>query len=225
MTTFALIGEGITGQVVIDALICTVCENAPDGVAMQFLQPLRDSTDLSRQGNFGGWELVLEYSADSNRIREALSTNDFLVIHIDTDLAEHPRFGVPRQDGGKAKAVKTLVEQTRERIIREIGADVFDLYAGQFLFAISVHTIECCLLAVYGKDAAKRQKVDNCQSHINKELDRLDIVYRKDPRCYSDLSREFAKKKAVVKAMEHSESLSMFVDSLPRFEAAAIADG
>ena len=97
MLTFALVSEGVCDQAVIEHLIQTTCEKILDcEIEVYPMQPLRDATDSS--ANFGGWERVFEFCETG--IPAALSVNDYVVIQIDTDRAEHVKFGVSLQVGG-----------------------------------------------------------------------------------------------------------------------------
>lgn len=98
MPTCALISEGVTDQVVLEFIIDAVFTRARFGkVDVNRLQPLRDASDAAT-APYGGWELVLEYCRTS--IQDALATNDFVVVQIDTDCGDHPKFGLNLTEGG-----------------------------------------------------------------------------------------------------------------------------
>ncbi|MEN9372659.1 MAG: hypothetical protein RIR79_211 [Pseudomonadota bacterium] len=78
MTSFALVTEGITDQAVLEYIVDGLTEGNAITTA---LRPQRDATDESRmpQGEFGGWEKVLEF-LQSEKIIDAVDTNDFVII-------------------------------------------------------------------------------------------------------------------------------------------------
>lgn len=81
MPTFALITEGLTDQAVIEIVIREYYHaKFADEVDVNILQPARDATDEARAAGQGRWERVLEYCSFHDRISEALSLNDYLVI-------------------------------------------------------------------------------------------------------------------------------------------------
>jgi hypothetical protein len=109
MPSFALITEGITDQAVISAIINSYYRGHNAEIALNFLQPLRDSTDEAREGSFGGWERVLEHCAAREQIIQALTFNDYIVIQIDTDCGEHQNFGVALTEGGLDRQVCSII--------------------------------------------------------------------------------------------------------------------
>ena len=58
----------------------------------------------------------------------ALQYNDYLVIHIDTDVQEEPGFDVPRREGGKELSVSERVDRVIARLKQNIDAG---FYLGQ----------------------------------------------------------------------------------------------
>ena len=82
MPSFALITEGITDQIVIENILYGFVGDLE--IDINPLQPLRDETDENRASNFGNWHKVLEYCS-SDRFKNALQFNDFIVVQIDTD--------------------------------------------------------------------------------------------------------------------------------------------
>lgn len=97
MTTFGLIAEGITDQVVIENILIG-CFNNPD-IVVNPLLPLRDETDKNRVENYSNWLKVFEYCA-SSKFKEAFQFSDYLIIQVDTDTSEEVHYDIPKyQDG------------------------------------------------------------------------------------------------------------------------------
>lgn len=92
MVTFALITEGITDQVILDHMVDAFYEakykdevEVDTEIYINPIQPARDETDASRASTLGGWEEVFKYCSHSELIADCLSSNDFVIIQIDTD--------------------------------------------------------------------------------------------------------------------------------------------
>lgn len=144
MATFALIAEGKTDQVILHKIIEEVCDDFfEEGVFVNYLQPLRDKSD-SKHAPHAGWELVFEYCKESTK--SALSTNDFVVIQIDTDCGDHQNYGLPLTQGGQDRPSPELIERAREILITHIGKETYDANSSRFIFAIAVHSLESWLL-------------------------------------------------------------------------------
>jgi hypothetical protein len=215
LTTFALIAEGITDQIVVRAILSEVFTSPVVGeIDIVPLQPLRDATDESRTQGYGGWELVLEYCSIPERILEALSFNDYIVIHIDTDSAEHANFGVPLTDNGVERGVHQIVEDVKGKLTSKITTSIFDEYAERFIFAIAVHSIECWILPFHARSPAGKRRIHSCERHLIAELHRKNILYRKDHRTYLGLSKDFRKRNKLEDARQSNVSLCIFIDNI-----------
>jgi hypothetical protein len=213
MASFVLVTEGITDQVALQSILAGYYQD--DDIDVNFLQPLRDATDRSRQQGHAGWELVLEYCAKQENLAEALKFNDYLIVQIDTDCAEHVNFGIPLTVDGVDKPVDQLVEEVRGLIIQKLGEDFYSSHEGRIIFAISVHSLECWLLPIHVADNRKASKTKSCESHLLEALKRKDIEYSKDARCYEDLVKDFEKRKNIEKYRAFNRSFDLFLQSLP----------
>lgn len=220
MPSFALVAEGITDQAVIERIIFTVSSNILDNIDdeadIQPLQPLRDATDRSRsaEGNFGGWERVREFCQSRERLEQALDFNDYLVIHVDTDMCEHPNFGVPLFEGGTPIPTTTLLDSVTTKIHEWLGEEFTTLYSGRLIMAIAVHSTECWLLTFYGRNDADRCREISCYEHLERNMIRLSRRVEKTHRCFSDISTCFRKNKELSASRRISLSLEFFVSSL-----------
>jgi hypothetical protein len=205
MATFALISEGPTDQAVLDAIITEVCDEAfEEGVEVNFLQPLRDQTDLHNLSP-GGWERVLEFCRDA--FTDALDTNDFVVVHIDTDAGEEVNFGLPLTEGGKDRNHLDLVRGAIGIISNHIGMELCEKERHRIIFAISVHSIESwLLLCLFNLNHPK-----NSHDQLNRCLIRADKEpLHKEVRRYQDLARKIKRKKLFA-AGKKSPSLREFI--------------
>ena len=216
MASFALITEGITDQVVIETLLLTCL--GPD-TAVNPIQPLRDATDESRQASYGGWERVLECCNQSN-FDEILSVNDFIVLQLDTDVAEHPNFGLALTENGQDRPVEALLADVRAVIIKKLGA-AWPQLVGRILFAIAVHSLECWILPLHAKTDAGRKHTKSCAKHLAR-LTGCKPEDLKTHRKFEELAAPLQKSRknkqwaANLKCCrQHNQSLAIFLDSLP----------
>jgi hypothetical protein len=208
MPTFAIVAEGLTDQLVLEQIIEQVLEAPFDGdVDVNFLQPLRDATD-AHSAPHGGWELVLEYC--QTRAADALATNDFLVVQIDTDCGDHEGYGLPLTVGGKDRAFNELVEGAGEILKHHIGDALYAENAGRICFAICVHTTESWLLLIlFGQAATKNglQRLNRARTKANQR------PIAKTGRDYLEISNEI-KAKRLLELAKLDTSLAIFLQRL-----------
>lgn len=204
MRTFALISEGQTDQVVLDRIIQLTCENCiSDGLEVNFLQPLRDESDTA-VSKFGGWELVLEYCR--LRFDDALESNDYVVVHIDTDAGEHPNFGLALTNNGVDRNHEDILADARNILVKNIGETKFRNVKERVIFAVSIHSIESwILLCLFNRDEPK-----GSFNRLNRHLVRAnEPSLVKEVRRYTLLSRD-------IKA-RHLRQVRKMSGSLPSF--------
>lgn len=215
MTTFALITEGITDQIALDAILAGHYQS--DDISVRELQPLRDETDKNRQESGGGWEQVLEYCRHKTNIADALQFNDFVIIQFDTDCVEHKNFDVRLTTSGAEKPEEQLIEEVKARIIKEIDADCFEKHKEKIFFAISIHSLECWIIPLHEKDNQRTTQTKNCEDRLRyihnqtKQQER----YSKTARIYKKITKKFEKKDHISSACEASISFNYFIKSLP----------
>ena len=101
MLKFGVIAEGPTDQTVIENILLGYFEEQEDEPDIRYIQPPRPLTETP-----AGWGLVFK-SLERKDHEGALQYNDYLVIHIDTDVQEETGFDVPRRDGGKDSRFRT----------------------------------------------------------------------------------------------------------------------
>jgi hypothetical protein len=213
--SFALITEGITDQVALEAILKGHYKRFGDvDVVVNIVQPLRDATDASQQASDsdGGWERVFEACANPEVALGALSFNDYLIVQVDTDQGEHVNFGLPLAPGGVDTGEATLVDQARAIVGDRLGPVWADV-SGQVFTAISVHSLECWMMALHapaGSGGTKR-----CEDRLQREMERQNKTYSKDHDCYTALSKDFRKTRLLDAARLKSVSLNLFVESLP----------
>lgn len=215
MASFALITEGITDQVVIDAVVYTHYDEIDD-IEINVLQPLRDATDASRQAAHGGWENVFEFCATA-LTDDVFQFNDFVIVNVDTDCGDHKNFGLDFKANGEEKSVDRLVLDTREILSAKIPAPVLEQYRDRIIFAIAVHSVECWLIPLY-TPATDKPKISGCVTRLARALAKRNIAHAKTYPCYLDLCRPLNKPKGLLHCVSRDRSLQMFVESLPTMQ-------
>ncbi|WP_313343686.1 hypothetical protein [Stenotrophomonas sp.] len=212
--SFALVTEGITDQVTLEAILKGHYKRF-DGdidVVVNSIQPIRDATDASRQGDFGGWERVFEACARPEVSDNALTFNQYLIVQIDTDMGDHPNFGLPLAPGGVDVDETTLVAQARALIATKFG-DKWPHIENRVFTAVSVHSLECWLMALHA--LAENRSTRRCDERLRQELARQNKAYDKNHACYAEISKDFRKTRLLDSARARCVSLDHFVSDLP----------
>ncbi len=218
MTTFALISEGLTDQIILERMIEQICGKMfDDDVNINPLQPLRDATDAAAAPH-AGWELVFEYCRE--RAADALAANDYVVIHLDTDQGDHPNFGVPLTHQGVERPYNDLVENAIAVIAAQLGGALHPAHAKRFLFAISVHSMESWLLLyLFNRDEPK-----NSMDRLNRQLrknNKEPLV--KEIRAYQQIARDIKRKRLMALSVK-KHSLGLFLAQLCELITAAVEE-
>lgn len=211
MPSFALITEGITDQVVLDSILGGYYN---DDLDIQVIQPARDATDEARQGDFGGFEKVLEYCSLPAFV-DIFSYNEFLIIQLDTDIGQHTKIGISFAKDGVEKKTEELILEFRKLIISKITADIYERFSARILFAIAIHSIECWLLPLHAKSKDVARKIVQCEEALKRVVERNNLKFAKDYHGYQSLSKGFSKRKVLDECGLLNESLAIFLKSLP----------
>ncbi len=162
MLTFGVIAEGPTDQTVIENILLGYFEDQEEEPNIRYVQPPRPLTETP-----AGWGLA--FRSLERKVHEgALQYNDYLVIHIDTDVQEEKGFDVPRREKGRELSVSDRIDRVITRL-QDIDTGFFRANADRILFAIAVDTIECWLLPLL-YDNNKAAKIAGCLESANRAL-------------------------------------------------------
>lgn len=225
MLKFGVIAEGPTDQLVIQNILLGYFQDEEEEPVVNFVQPVAATSGAPAPP--GGWTLVFE-SLKRGEPQKALQFNDYLVIHIDTDVQEEPGFDVPRREQGKELSVPDRVERVIAKLKRDMDAAFYQASAHRILFAVAVDTIECWLLPLlYG--TRKAQKTTGCLDAANAALRKaqrkgLAAGDTKFPRAYDEASSEYAKRKIVMKYRDKNPSLELFIRHLDTLHSGLTAN-
>jgi hypothetical protein len=221
MLSFALITEGITDQIVIERLVSIILERESGlEVEINRLQPLCDESDRSRQAEdaFGGFENLLQYCADTAKITEALEFNHYLIIQVDTDRCEHPKFGLSLNKGGQEIGTKELISDAKKSLIEKITLEFYSKHKDRIIFGVSVHSTECWLLPFFSSREVDRDRKMSCETHLNRALNVSNTAYIKNATGYNKLCSGLKKPNDIRRAASLNESLNDFIFTLDSFQ-------
>lgn len=214
MISIGIIAEGFTDQLVIDQIVYGYFGN-DDCHETRFLQPSRDTTDLA-QHDTGGWGNLLNYCKDDKLMEGALTTSDYLIVHIDTDkLSEFSN-----QATGQEEPLKKL-ELCEKELSDLIKNEILDEYGHKVIFAIAVDSVECWLLPFHEIDPRRRKKgrTINCLNRLNEILEKQGkgqiVKGNKSYRdIYQELSQHLTKTSKLKGHAQHDVSFNRFYENL-----------
>ena len=222
MATFGIIAEGITDQKVIENILIGYFGNEDDEPIVNYVQPPDDKTSRSTTPAPGGWTLVFAHLERREHLNN-LQFNEYLVIHIDTDVCEDKGFDVPRKENGIELSPKELASRVIERLKTVIGAEDYARYGHRMIFAIAVHGIECWLMPTFFPNNRKAAKIAGCLKAANDALKAQnelklsnDDGSEKNPLAYDKASSRFKKRPSILKLRDKNPSLDAFVEQLER---------
>jgi hypothetical protein len=204
--------------------------SAEDETVVNHVQPPRDAPSKGRVPAPGGWTLVLR-SLRAGDHRKALQLNDYVVVHIDTDVCEEPGYDVSRRAAdGRPLLPEEIIEEVAKKLVEAMGADFFARNAARIVFAIAVDAIECWLLPLlYDGEAAKKAKTAGCLEAADGKLRRLDqpplsTAGGKNLARYETVSRAYIKRRKLMEHRGENPSLDVFVKNLDALGAGAAAE-
>jgi len=210
---FGVIAEGASDQRVIENILLGYFQNEEEEPAINPVQPLPATP--------GGWTLVFE-SLKRGEAQKALQFNDYLVIHIDTDVQEEKGFDVSRREGGMELKPLVRVNRVIERLRKEIDPAFYQENINKILFAVAIDTIECWLLPLLYEDK-KSEKTTGCLKAANLRLrkngrDGLSAGEEKFPKAYDHASRDFRKRKTLMDYRGKNPGLEHFINQLDELQ-------
>jgi hypothetical protein len=201
--TFGLITEGTTDQAMIKAIL--IGYFGEDNISITPLNP--DSKKL------GGWGQVFKY-CHSPDFQESFDANDYVIIHIDTDISLQYKIAQIDQDGNSLSP-NQLIENVKNKFKSLLDPEFYQRYGERIIFAIAVHSIECWLLPLYCEDAEKSE-IDNCSARLEKTIIEKSILTRfvKKSKCYQRIALPYATKETLLENYSLNPSFKIFIEEL-----------
>lgn len=214
MRSIAIIGEGISDQVVLENILIGIFDDPNLNIRME--QPTLDSSDAHRLSGAGGWTEVFRFCG-SDLFANVFAVNEFVVIQIDTDCCGEVGYGVKLPQIDNRVDVEQLITDVSARICDEIDESVLEQVRERIVFAICVDSIECWLLPLVRAQSAHVSKITGCLEAVNRGLNKSNAGFyldAKNPEYYDTLSRPYKKRKTITKASRQNPSLGIFVDAV-----------
>lgn len=215
MTTIGILSEGRTDQMVIEKVLLGFFDRADSLEINAFFPPV---VPLPGEPEEGGWTVLKRRLQDGHH-RQALKFNDYLVIHIDTDVCEEIGYEVSRRDPSTGIELdpEPLREAAIARLVEWLGPDFYAKYGHRLLFAVAVDTIECWLLPLLEDKPAKQRKTTGCAAAVNAALKRVgrDSLGKGNTlRRYADEAAPYLTRKTLLAKGRLNPSLRAFLDEL-----------
>lgn len=213
MLKFGLACEGITDHAVLESILLGTFDNLDEDEIIR-LQP----SDPQK----GGWNALIQYLGHS-RFREDLNIVTYVIIQIDTDIAEDANIQI-QDDNGNRLSDQQIVLNTISRLTQEIEnnhKDYVDIQ-GKIIFAISVESIECWLINSHARDSSEYCNHDikcfDTLKHLIEKIGDLGTVKKKRQN-YLRLSRHLEEDISHINELaERDMSFNMFFDKLKECE-------
>lgn len=216
MTTIGILSEGPTDHGVIKQVLLGFFEKYADDLYLNSSFP-PETTPFGEPVE-GGWTVLKQRLLDGHH-RLALQDNDFLVIHIDTDVCEEVGYDVSRRDPetGAHREPEVLRVAAIERLKQWLGDDFCEAHGDRVLFAIAVDSIECWLLPLLEGKPAKQRKTAGCLAAANEALKRAGkkrLDADNPVRRYTVEAAPYSKRKTLMEKGVLNPSLRAFLHEL-----------
>jgi hypothetical protein len=159
----------------------------------------------------GGWRPLLTYLT-CERFREDVENHQFIILQIDTDVSHD--FDIPHTDNlGNQLTTLELIEKVIEKLIFQMNSgqiDFYQDYAKKIIFAICVHSIECWLVAHYGKS----ENLLNCLTELKTFKFPNNLQVAKKVRNYDLISQPFLIRQHIETVAQKDKSFKHFIQQL-----------
>jgi hypothetical protein len=213
---FALVCEGVTDYAVLKNILIGFFKDQAREPRITQRQPDSDATGEAEWQQFGNWENVFRYLREGLH-RDALDSNEYLVVQVDTDDSEHPNYAVPQREGGRELSTEAMVQRVAVKLREILGPDDCVTFAGRLIFAICVRNIECWLLPLW-EQGNKVAKTTGCLGALNAALARQNqhtvSPDDKKSRLYENASSRYRKRAVLLGVGPNNPSLAVFLAEL-----------
>lgn len=218
MLKFGILAEGTSDQKVIENILLGYFQDQEE-LFVTYVRPL--------PGESGGWSRVFD-SLRRGDVEKTLQTNHYAVIHIDTDVQEEAGFDVSRREQGKELSIPDRVARVVERLKKDIDTTFLQANADRLLFAVAVDSVECWLLPLL-YDKKKAGKTTGCLKAANDVLRKsnrngLSAGDKKFTPAYDQTSRDYTKRKELMKFRDKNPSLELFIQQLDDLQSRLAAN-
>lgn len=168
MAIFRLVAEGVTDWDILNAVAPLIA----DDLQIERLHPEEVSDNTNRPLDEPGWVGVLRYIASEKfaQVVEDLADDEYVVIQIDSDIAQEPFFAVDLSTpDGVSLTTQLIVERVSENLRGRCDKVNPSLLESRVILAVCVDCSECWLLP-YFFSAPASKKVSGCIRKLNEVL-------------------------------------------------------
>lgn len=220
MAVFGLACEGPTDQITLENILMGVFEGLDDD-EIAHVQPRFDKSDENATRAEGNWIRLVEYLG-AKRFEDDLAAHDYLIVQIDTDIAEEVHANIAIKDADdKRLPDATIVKNAVSRLIDAINANDPNMYAkyeDKLIFAITINSLECWLINTFIDDDAKVcLHANSCFDDLKALLNDIGGYPRlkKRPIIYDRVSKVYYETPASLDVLARRDmSFNMFVTRL-----------
>jgi len=148
MASFAIICEGVSENLCIRAIIERFfSQSEPSFSNIEPELEIRHHKQV--QAGFGGWMEVLNHCT-TEVFKEALISNDYLIVQIDTDRCDQPPFNIKLQnEGGHLRPDGDIYIDVVHRILQNVDSTFYETNINRIIFAVCFNEIECWFLPIF----------------------------------------------------------------------------
>lgn len=167
MATFAIICEGISENLSLHAIVEKLSQ---EEAYFADIQP-RTEVNHSRkvQAGSGGWTEVLSH-CNTEVFKQALQSNDYLIVQVDTDRCDEPLFGIKKTDEkNQARPDADVYDDIIKRLLQDVDKEFYEANRHRIIFAICFEEIECWFLPLFYSDK-RACATTGCIGKLNQEL-------------------------------------------------------
>lgn len=168
MAIFRLVAEGVTDWDILNAVAPLIA----DDLEIERLHPEEVSDNTNRPVDEPGWVGVLRYIASEKfaQVVADLIEDEYVVIQIDSDVAQEPLFGVDLSSpDGVPLTTELVVERVSENLRGRCNKVDPLLLESRVILAVCVDCSECWLLPYFFAAPASK-KVSGCIRKLNEVL-------------------------------------------------------
>ena len=141
--------------------------------------------------------------------------NECVILQIDTDVSKEQNFDVAKIDeNGNLLSVESLISKVIDRLILEINkedATFYQAYKDKIIFAISVHSLECWLIALHDES---KMTTENCFDELRKIKFPNNFQVSKKYAKYDTLSQPFLIRENIEAVSQKDSSFRFFTQQL-----------
>lgn len=167
MASFAIICEGISENLTLQYIVEKTMKSE---FYFADIQP-RTAINHGRavQEGSGGWTEVLSH-CNTEEFKLALQSNDYLIVQIDTDRCDDPKFGVKKlDDNNDPRHESEIYDDIVHRLLLNVDREFYEANKNRIIFAICFEEIECWFLPLFFNDKRACATI-GCINKINQEL-------------------------------------------------------